>query len=146
MKEDLSGYAYRLLARRSYTLSGMAKKLKGKGEPEDVRAVLDQLAESGYLDDYSFARDYIHSRCALRPSGRALLEMKLRSKGVPAAIVREVLNELKPEEEEKMAEDLAKKKAALLRNLEPEDRRQRLYRFLLNRGFSPNIAEKYAKL
>ena len=137
-------YAYRLIARRAYTRREMARKLAGKGEPEKVETVLERLAESGYLDDRAFARDYVQQRLASRPAGRRLLEMRLRTKGVPAEAIREVLGEIDPEAEEAAAQDLAKKKAAALKNLEPTDRKRRIFQFLVSRGFSGKISEKYA--
>jgi len=145
MCEELFAYAYRLLARRAYTKAEMAKKLESKADQRTVRNVIKRLAEEKYLDDYAFARSYVHYRCSVRPLGRTLLEIKLCSRGVPKAIIQKVLDEIKPEEEEAMAKSLVKKKAAMLNNLEPQLRRQRLYRFLISRGFSSAIAQKYAE-
>ncbi|MBU2495587.1 MAG: regulatory protein RecX [Candidatus Omnitrophota bacterium] len=146
MKQDLLAYAYKLLSRRAYTRLGMARKLSIRGEPDNVETVLDQLTESGYLDDRAFAQNYIQSRVANHPSGRRLLEMKLRTKGIPTKAIREVLDEIKPEAEEAAAQDLAKKKAATLKNLEPIARKRRIFQFLINRGFSPKIAGKFSNL
>lgn len=145
MEQDLLAYAYKLLSRRAYTRLGMARKLSIRGEPENVETVLDQLTESGYLDDRAFAQNYIQSRVASHPSGRRLLEMKLRAKGIPTTAIREALDEIKPEAEEAAAQNLAKKKAATLKNLEPIARKKRIFQFLVNRGFSPDIAKKYAE-
>jgi len=109
-----------------------------------VETVLDRLTESGYLDDRAFAQNYIQSRFASHPSGRRLLDMKLRAKGIPTTAIREALDEIKPEAEEAAAHDLAKKKTAVLKNLEPTARKRRIFQFLINRGFSPDIASKYA--
>lgn len=145
MEQDLLAYAYKLLSRRAYTRLGMARKLFSRGEPENVETVLDRLTESGYLDDRVFAQNYVQSRVANHPSGRRLLEMKLRAKGIPTTAIREVLDEIKPEVEEAAAQNLAKKKAAVLKNLEPIARKRRIFQFLINRGFSPSIAKKYAE-
>ncbi len=146
MEQDLFAYACKLLGRQSYTRAALARKLAGRGEAENVKIVLDRLAESGYIDDRAFAQNYIQSRSARHPSGRRLLEMKLKSKGVPDTIIKETLNELEPETEEAAAQKLAAKKAALLKNLEPMARKKRVFQFLLNRGFSPEIARKFSDL
>lgn len=146
MEQDLFAYAYRLLSRQAYTRSGMARKLSGRGEPENVKNVLDRLTESGYLDDRVFAQNYIQSRVANRPSGRRLLEMKLKAKGVSITVIREVLGEIEPKAEEAAAQNLAKKKASTLKNLEPAVRKKRIFQFLISRGFSPGIAGKFSNL
>ena len=146
MDQDLLAYAYKLLSRRAYTRLGMARKLSASGKAGNVETVLDRLTESGYLDDRAFAQNYIQSRFASHPSGRRLLEMKLRAKGIPTTAIREVLDEIKPEAEEAAAQDLAKKKAAILKNLEPIARKRRIFQFLINRGFSSKIAGKFSNL
>ena len=146
MEQDLLAYAYKLLSHRAYTRMGMARKLAGREGSENVETVLDQLTESGYLDDRAFAQNYIQSRVANHPSGRRLLEMKLKAKGIPTTAIREFLDEIKPEAEEAAAQNLAKKKAATLKNLEPIARKRRIFQFLLNRGFSPAIAGKFSNL
>ncbi|MFH2068061.1 MAG: regulatory protein RecX [Candidatus Omnitrophota bacterium] len=146
MEQDLLAYACKLLGQRAYTRLKMAQKLAGRGEPENVETVLDKLTESGYLDDRDFAREYIRQRLTTRPSGRRLLEMKLRTKGISKTAIGEVLDELEPEAEEAAAQSLATKKAAALKNLEPIVRKRRIFQFLINRGFSPGIAAKYSNL
>ncbi|MFA5393004.1 MAG: regulatory protein RecX [Candidatus Ratteibacteria bacterium] len=146
MEQDLLAYAYKLLSRQAYTRLGMTRKLSGKGEPENVETVLDQLTESGYLDDRVFARNYIQSRIANHPSGQRLLEMKLKAKGISTTTIREVLGEIEPEAEEAAAQYLAKKKAAVLKNLEPIARKRRIFQFLINRGFSSEIAGKFSNV
>jgi len=146
MEQDLLAYAYKLLSQRAYTRLGMARKLAGRGEPKNVETVLGRLTEAGYLDDRVFAQNYIQSRFTSHPSGRRLLEMKLRAKGIPTTAIRETLAEIEPEAEEAAAQDLAKKKAATLKNLEPMVRKRRIFQFLINRGFSPEIAGKFSNL
>lgn len=146
MEKDLLAYAYTLIARRAYTRAEMARKLREKGKPEDAETVLEQITESGYLNDLDFARNYIQQRSAGRPSGSRLLEMKLRSKGIPIGTIKEALSEIEPETEEALAQKLAEKKATTLKNLEPPIRKRKLFQFLLSRGFSFKLAEKFSSL
>jgi len=145
MGKELVAEAYRILARRAYTRAEMAKKLEGKAPAEEVEEVLNNLAQAGYLDDRAFVREYIQQRLSLRPSGRRLLEMKLRAKGVAPGVIKEVLDELNPQDEEETAKMLAEKKSAFLRGLDEAARQRRIYQFLLSRGFSPQIAQKYSQ-
>ncbi len=146
MGKELIAEAYRILARRAYTRAEMAKKLEGKAPAEEVEEVLNNLAQTGYLDDRAFVREYIQQRLSLRPSGRRLLEMKLRAKGVAPGVIKEVLDDaLNPQDEEETAKMLAEKKSAFLRGLDEAARQRRIYQFLLSRGFSPQIAQKYSQ-
>ncbi|MFH0797689.1 MAG: regulatory protein RecX [Candidatus Omnitrophota bacterium] len=146
MADNLLAEAYRILARRAYTRAEMAKKLEGKAPAEEVEEVLNNLAQAGYLDDRAFVREYIQQRLSLRPSGRRLLEMKLRAKGVAPVVIKEVLDDaLNPQDEEEAAKVLAEKKSASLKGLDEAARQRRIYQFLLSRGFSPQVAGKYAR-
>ncbi|OPZ93502.1 MAG: Regulatory protein RecX [candidate division TA06 bacterium ADurb.Bin417] len=146
MNEDLLARAYRLLGRRAYTRSALLKKLREKGPAEAAEAAVEALARAGYLNDADFARDYVRQRSSNRPSGRRFLKMKLQSKGVAPEAIEAALADLDPDQEAEMARQLAEKKARTLARLEPAVRRRQLYQFLVGRGFSPDLAEKYAKL
>ena len=145
-REELLSYACRIMARKAYTRSELAKKLQARSsEPETIDSVLHSLAESGYLNDLEYARQYLLSRQNSRPAGRRLVEMKLKARGVPLEIIRDVLSEVAPEEEEKQARELAEKKAVSLRKVDEATRCRRIYQFLLGRGFSPEIAARCAR-
>lgn len=131
-------YALRLLAIRPRSIREIADRLQRKGyNGQEVDSVIADLSDLGLLDDRKFASQWIESRMALRPMGRARLRAELAAKGVDREIVVTTLAEYGNDLEEKGAAlALARKKLGSLRGLEPEAARRRLAGFLGRRGFA----------
>jgi len=104
--------------------------LKRFNEAETDRAVA-RIEELGYLDDSSWAQDYVASPRS-RGRGRALLSRELRDKGIGDATQELALAE---HDDLSEAKAIARKRLRSLRRLEPEVRDRRLYAFLRRRGF-----------
>ncbi|MCX8053688.1 MAG: recombination regulator RecX [Armatimonadetes bacterium] len=134
--------ALKLIGYRDRSESEIRKRLIGSNFPEDVvEEVVDQLSRSGLLDDLKFSRDWVKSRTASKPMGRTRLAFELRSKGVDAPIVEEVLEALNPEAEYELALSAAE---ARLRKLNRDDpsTSNKLSSFLQRRGFSWDVIER----
>ena len=92
--EKAKNAAFRLLARRAYTCKEIRQKLKGRGISEwvvnETVLVLERL---GLLDDRDFALRWVRDRMRFRPTGRRLLELELRRRGVGEDLLQEALQE-----------------------------------------------------
>jgi regulatory protein len=106
--------------------------------PELVDQVISYLQELEYINDLDFARKWYMTRISKGDHGHLLIQRELIEKGVSLEINENLRRELYPEEKEReYAQRLAEK-----RGFEREgDIRQRnkLYQFLLRRGFSPSV-------
>ncbi len=113
----------------------MTDRLRARGLTESaVEELVARMLRVGYLDDRRFAEFWVESRSRHRPCGPARLRRELRQKGVPAAIVSEVLSEaMPPETEEELAVRAAVRKASR-GGLAPGGER-RVWEFLRRRGF-----------
>jgi regulatory protein len=80
-------YALKLLAGRDYTLEALRQKLEKKfgSAPNEL---LQQLVRRNYLNDRRFTENYVVRR---QDRGRASLKEELMSRGVPDAIIEDVL-------------------------------------------------------
>jgi len=131
--------AIALLARRMRTEAEMRRALRERGFTQGiVREVLRELKRRNYLDDRRYAETYVELRSASSPRGRWALFTELRKKGIHREIAEAALQDLGPEEEYRLAQSLAKRRVQRLTGGE-EERRMRLGRFLLGRGFSTSI-------
>jgi regulatory protein len=97
--------ALSLLARSEQCRSGLALKLlKKEHSRNSISQILDQLEDSGLLDDRRFAETWVRSRLRSRPEGPSRLCNALMSKGVNGHVAREavdaVLEELGDDEAE----------------------------------------------
>ncbi len=119
---------------------------KGFAEPI-ARQVVDRLVELRMIDDASFARMFLRDRLRRGRTGELLLRQELIGRGIARAIADQALRDtITPDEQESAAMALARKKLSHARP--PRETkaalqaRQRLYAFLLRRGFTNDIAQR----
>ena len=124
----------RLLARREHSARELGRKLRQRDLPADlIEAALAQLQQERLLSDDRFAEEFARSR-RNNGYGPVRIELELRERGVNAAPA------LITETAEEVWAGLAA--AARLKRFGrqlPNDARERnrQYRFLTNRGFTP---------
>ncbi len=127
-----------LLARREHTRAELQRKLAPHtDDPDELATLLDELARRGWLSDARFAESLVHDKQA--KFGSARLAHELRERGVPEAVIREQVAELKATELDRARQVWQGKFGAL-----PEDAkaRARQMRFLQSRGFSLDVIGK----
>jgi regulatory protein len=99
-------------------LTGQArsrKELRDKLAKKDVpgelaERLLDRFTEVGLVDDDAFARSWVESRQRSRGLARRALAQELRRKGVDDDTARRALDDLEPEQEERAARVLVRKR------------------------------------
>ena len=148
-----------LLARAEFSSFDLIRKLKSRGyEQEEIEDTVTRLYEAGYLNDERYARAYIRRYSSDRSSGRILQE--LRQKGIQPEDPQQLLQEVYEEEERSENQVLQKLIHSRLRyvpesvmldmkntkgrtdkkdmngNVNGNKELNRLYSFLLRRGFS----------
>ena len=80
-REGAWEYLLRVLARQSYTVAELRRKLQLRGVPDgSVEELLARLQELRLVDDATYAEQYVASRKASR--GRLALSQELRRKGI----------------------------------------------------------------
>jgi regulatory protein len=127
--------ALRLLGRRDFTTAELEKRLLARGfPPEDVQETLSALATEGVLDDRRVAAAHIRTSGRVKHRGRQRIRLELESRGVDAALIRELLAELPAEEERGAIDEFLRR-----RRVPPHltlDERRRVFQQLLRRGFA----------
>lgn len=84
--------ALRYLGRSPHTRRALKLKLLKKGLAEElVEQVLKRCVERGYIDDRTFAEEWLRIRLLRHPEGRPALMAGLVSRGVPASLAEEVV-------------------------------------------------------
>lgn len=116
---------------------------KGLG-PAVVARVIRDFRRVGLIDDRVMARDWAERHLARQPSGRRAVEERLLARGVRGEIVDEVLGEIYAgESERELALRALRGHLARVKHLVPDARRRRLFRFLIQRGFSEEIVSEF---
>lgn len=119
-----------------------------KGINADIaQRVVQRLCELRLVDDVEFARMFLRDRLKRGRSGEILLRQQLLAKGIARAVADRVLDEnVSARDMQDTAVALARKRLA--RERKPHRRpatdmeRERLYQYLLRRGFSSDIARQ----
>lgn len=129
--------AMNFLARREHSRAEMARKLSPHGESDDIVALLDQLERENLLSNSRYAEALAHSRAGRHGSVR--LKSELREKGVPEAILADVVGQAR-DTDLVAARAVWRKKFGEL----PVDAKERAkqQRFLLGRGFPAEVVRR----
>jgi regulatory protein len=132
---DLRERALALLARREHTRVELARKLAAGGfDAEDVWPLLDEFEARNWLSDRRFAESWIADHRA--KAGSIRLAYELRQRGVPDAVIDDVLGAQRDSEIER-ARTVWQKKFAAPPASAAEKARQ--IRFLMGRGFAADV-------
>lgn len=127
--------ACRFLSARPRSRMELVKKLRAKYDTGVIDEVIVKLQEYNYINDDEFARMWIEERKRLKPTGKKKIAQELRAKGIDNKVVSEAIDRFLPNDVEAAVEIVRKKvnKAGGF----PESRQaaQKLYRYLLYRGF-----------
>lgn len=130
-------YVYRILARRMYTTREIHDKLVQREYVdkiiEDVIAILERY---GYLNDRTYAQEWIESRMRSKPKGKIALKRELERKGIDKLIIEDALSQAFDQSKEaEMALDLARRKVRSYNADDPVAAKRKLQSFLIRRGF-----------
>lgn len=125
------------LARREHSRAELARKLSSYGEAEEIFALLDHLEQENLLSNARYAEALAHSREGRHGSVR--LKAELREKGVPEAVISEVIGQAREA-------DLAAARVVWQKKFgePPADAKERArqQRFLLGRGFPAGVVRR----
>lgn len=129
--------ALRILSFREHSERELFNKLRQRGfEVEKILKLLERLKKTGVLDDRRFAVSYARWR-RKKLYGNRRIYTELLNKGVDRELIEEAIEIISHEMgEEVAARELAKKKGTS---------GEKLFRFLLQRGFSVEIAREVAE-
>ncbi len=159
--DTILGYTLRSLGRVRLTEKQLRNKIitrftkSGEVVQEDIDRVIARMIEEKYIDDRELAAIFIRDTMARRPHGRLWISQQLITKGVSRDIISDVLIAHQEESrsnvaaggtdsELEAARTAAEKKLRLLggKNLEPRKQYEKMFRFLVGRGFDTSMVIK----
>jgi regulatory protein len=130
--------ALRLLSLQQRSRVELSDKLKSKKfDPAVIDVVLNRIAEMGYLNDESFARNRV-AELAAQGKGPAFIKFELKRKGIAADTVTDILKSLRQQpgsDPLNGGRQAAKKYWARLKAEQPRKAAAKLTGFLARRGF-----------
>jgi regulatory protein len=126
--------ALKFINYRPRSRSEVRKKLQELNiAQENIDYVLSRLTESGILNDEKFAQLWVENRSEMRPRGKRALAYELKRRGVDRKTIDQAIATV---DEEELAYDAAHRRARILQGQEWNDFRQKMFRYLAQRGFT----------
>ena len=126
--------ALRLIQYRPRSESEIRQLLRRHQTPEETaEETIERLKQSGLINDAGFAQTWVENRTDLRPRSRRALTYELSQRGVDADVIEQSLSEI---DDDAMAYQAAQRPARKHKDLEWNDFRQKMYRYLAQRGFN----------
>ncbi|ASW42592.1 recombination regulator RecX [Clostridium isatidis] len=121
------------------------KLLKKDFDIETINRTISFLKEYNFLSDIDYAKMYIKDKS--KSQGKNKIKYNLLKKGLNDTLIEQEISKINSEEEEETAYYLANKKYNILIKREKDNYKlsQKLYRFLVTRGYSYEIASKVIK-
>ena len=142
LREKAEKKAFRLLTLRAHSEKELAAKLHERGFSEGVVAgVMEKCRQLGYLNDEEFARQRARELAVNRLLGDRRIVLDLREKGIPEALSRQAIEEVREEiGEEKAIEAILRRRGrAKAPDAMDEKEKARLMRSLLGKGFPTGL-------
>jgi len=145
--EKAKKYVLSLLNRKSYSEFEITKKLKNKGFSKiNIFRIVNWLKEKEFINDEEFALCWAQTKIKNRPLGRYKLIQDLKLKGINQIIINKVINKIFSEYNElSLAQNLVDRKIILLKQKKIPICPDKIYHFLLRRGFPQEISETLYK-
>lgn len=126
--------ALRLIQYRPRSESEIRQLLRRHATPEEsAEEVIERLKQSGLINDAGFAQTWVENRADLRPRSRRALAYELSQRGIDAQVIEQSLTEI---DDDVMAYQAAQRPARKHKDLEWNDFRQKMVRYLAQRGFN----------
>jgi regulatory protein len=121
--------------------SGDARtKLKQWNIPsENHESIIDKLIKDRFIDDTRFVGFFVRDKQNINSWGREKIRFALIQKGLSKAIIDEALGSLPVENFEASLREILERKAKELSKYEPYEKKNRLIRFAVQRGFDYDL-------
>jgi len=139
--------AVRILANRDHSKYELKQKLRQRGfTSKDIDAVMVACERFNYINDRRTAHVYI-LQLKRKCFGKRYVRTALKKKRLRGTDIENILLENYPEadELESAGKLLEKKMEAFEREADLKKRREKMYRFLYSRGFSPAVIRELVK-
>lgn len=135
-----------LCSRSEKCSSEIQEKLKLWGlSAEESESVIGKLIEEKYLDDDRFARAYAKDKFRFNRWGRQKIDFMLQSKRISPEIVKLALEEIENEGYVNELQKLLTDKEKTIKAKDQYDKRNKLMRFAMGRGFETDQIYKVLK-
>ena len=120
------------------------KKLCDKYElPVTLRKkITKRMISEGFIDEERYVRSYVFGKLRNNYWGKLKISFALKHKDIDDNLIQKVINEVEESEYEYLISDLIKKKSTSMREVDPYIRKNKIARFLIQKGFESDLVWK----
>ena len=141
---EVKNSAFRYLSNRSHSSFELKNKLRKKGyESSIIETVISDLWDKKYLNDFTFAENFVRNRVERRKEGVMKITSELFKKGISREIISEVTESIKEHPQNiENAIELGKSKLEKIQKRGETDYnkiKSKLFNFLKGRGFTSDV-------
>lgn len=138
--EKAREYAFLLLKFRLRSAKELEQRLRQKGFSEKLSSeTVKFLKDKEFIDDRVFARGWVSSRLK-RPFGLRRIKQELLQKGIDKEVIDNAFSWAKEDyQEAAIVKQLVEQRFAKSKGIEALRAKQRIYAYLIRRGFSPDL-------
>lgn len=127
----------RICASKEYCTGEIEKKLLQLNIDEnDIATIIATLKEKKFIDDERYVRSYINDKLNFGKWGKEKITYHLKSKQIPDALVQKAFSDISNETLTASLKPLLEKKIKSVKGETSYEKRTKLIRFALGRGFS----------
>jgi len=137
---------WRLLRFRPRSEKELSTRLKQKKFAKPlIDDTIQYFKSIDLINDEDFAKRWITSRLS-KPVGSKRIYFELLEKGICKSVIQKHLEEATANyDQEEIVSNLAKHRIQQYKNIDPLKEKQRIYGYLLRKGFDTNIIQKVIK-
>lgn len=128
-----------LCARSEHCSGDIRRKLQRWGvDANDAEWVLQKLMDDRFVDDVRYAAYFVRDKATFNRWGRLKIATALRAKGIATDIAQAALAELDAEQCTSALAEIMARKLPQIKAKSDYERRAKLIRFGLSRGYEPS--------
>lgn len=136
--------AMKYCSQREVCISQITQKLTlwGVQNLKTSEKIIEQLIAEKFIDEQRYANAYTLDKFKMNKWGKNKIKFNLKNKNIPEKIIQNSLSTIQEKEYLNTAISLLVKKNASMKIPEPKVKKQKLYNFLISKGFEPDIFYK----
>lgn len=132
-----------MCARAEYSQAEVFKKLTSWGiDRRKAEEIVDELAESGFIDDRRLAQAFVNDKVEIARWGRRKIYVSLYQKGISRELIEEALGSINERTYRLNIEELIKIKGRNIESPGSFEGKNKILRFMMSRGFESGLVIK----
>lgn len=112
--------------------------------PEAIDVIIVHLLKHNFLNEERFAKTFVRGKFRIKAWGRRRLTYELKKKDISKVNINQALTEIENEEYIEVFNELAEKKARLIKETNVYKKRKKLIDYLLYKGFETHLVYEKA--